>query len=205
MDTIEALEWLKNKEKEEFGWKVFTFFENNHLSRLFWMDPQEINLWLRFHDVILCDSTYGANIYKLRLCLLVAIDNNNMSRIVAQAVLSDETADAYKWLFQCLLHATDNVPPVTLFTDSDPAVINACHEIFPTTNLVNCIFHINMNITKKLKGKLGNSFNNFFNDFLKMRNSLCEQIFNIRLNKLLTDYPQIIPYFQRTLIPNINC
>jgi hypothetical protein len=67
MDAVEALEWLKNKEKEKFSWKVFIFFENNHLSRLF----QEINLWLRFHDVVLCDSTYSTNIYKLRLCLLI--------------------------------------------------------------------------------------------------------------------------------------
>src|ERR1700733_5426307 len=88
------------------------------LTHLFWMSPEQQILWLRYHDVIMHDNTYKTNRYDRPLSLFVTPDNNLKTRIVAQAIVDDET---HEWVFQCIKEATGVMPKVFV-TDSDPAV-----------------------------------------------------------------------------------
>ena len=75
------------------------------------------------------------------LSLMIVVDNHARSRMVATAVVSDETKETYQWIFECLLCATDLAPNV-LFTDANPAMVAAIHESLPTTKHNYCIWHI---------------------------------------------------------------
>ncbi|CAG8734710.1 18135_t:CDS:2, partial [Gigaspora rosea] len=52
------------------------------------------------------------------LTLLVAIDNNTKSQLVAQCLSDDKTSESYEWFFDCILQATNNVPPNSLFENN---------------------------------------------------------------------------------------
>lgn len=51
---------------------------------------------LRYNDVIQTDNTCQTNWFDMYLTLLVIIDNNTKSRLVAQCLSKDETTKSYK-------------------------------------------------------------------------------------------------------------
>jgi hypothetical protein len=63
-------------------------------------------------------------------------------------------------------------------------------------------FHIDLNLRKKLKGKLGNKFEEFRHKFYTCRNSLCEDLFELRWNQLIDQYPAAVKYLSDTLYVN---
>jgi hypothetical protein len=125
------------------------------------------------------DNTCKTNRYNRPLSIFVTPDNNLKTRIVAQAIVDDETQFSYEWVFQCVKEAT-GISPRVFVTDSDPAVSSAVATLFPDTFHMHCIWHIGQNLPKQLKGKLGSNFDNFMKDFYMTRNSLTEKQFNER-------------------------
>src|SRR5437764_11145662 len=100
--------------------------------------------------------THHRQINRMYLSLTIIIDNHARSRMVATAVVSDETKETYQWILECLLHATNGLAPRVLFTDADPGMIAAIHTTLPSTKHNYCIWHIRKNLEKNLKGKLHN-------------------------------------------------
>ena len=153
------------------------------LTHLFWMSSEQQILWLCYHDMIMHDNTCKTNWYNRPLSLFVTSDNNLKTRIVAQAIVDDETQFSYEWVYQCVKEAT-SISPKVLVTDGDPAVNAAVMVQFPDTFHMHCIWHITQNLPKQLKGKLGSSFGKFMKDFYTARNSLKEEQFNERYSNL---------------------
>jgi MULE transposase domain len=75
------------------------------------------------------------------LSLFVTPDNNLKTRIVAQAIVDDESQFSYEWVFKCIIEATD-VSPKVFVTDGDPAVNAAVTVIFPNAFHMHCIWYI---------------------------------------------------------------
>ena len=193
---------LVKQQKENPTLHVDTRFEgqDNHLVGLCWMRPNQQQLWARFHDVILLDTTAKTNRYSMILCVVVLVDNHNRSRLAATAIVSDETKDTFTWLFESINKATGGLAPRLLYTDADPAMIAAVNSSWPNTKHHFCLFHIRKNLEKHLLGKFGSEkWSKFFADFCYVRNSRVESIFNERWNSLLQQYPNAASYLQRQL------
>jgi hypothetical protein len=71
------------------------------------MTPEQIILWIKYHDVIINNNTAKTNMYNMPLSLFVDIDNNGHTKLLAQAIVSDETFETYQWILQCALQATE--------------------------------------------------------------------------------------------------
>ncbi|CAB4492704.1 unnamed protein product [Rhizophagus irregularis] len=100
-----------------------------------------------------------------------------------------------------LFEETD-INPGIIFTDSDLSLINAIKEIYLNTNHLLCIFHIDLNLRKKLKGKLGACFEEFRHKFYTCQNSLCIELFESRWVQLISQYPESAKYMSDTLYVN---
>ncbi|PKY17046.1 hypothetical protein RhiirB3_382219, partial [Rhizophagus irregularis] len=84
----------------------------NELTGLFWMTSYQCNdLWPKYHDVIVYDTTSKTNRYEMALSLFVAVDNNYKTRIVAQALTKYENQADFNWILQCTLQASNNLAP----------------------------------------------------------------------------------------------
>ncbi len=78
----------------------------------------------------------------------------------------DETVESYEWFLDCVLHATNYILPICLFSDSDPALMKAVMSKIPNIHHFLCIFHIQENLRKNLASKLGQDYKSFYKDFL---------------------------------------
>jgi len=65
-----------------------------------------------------------------------------------------------------------------------------------------CIFHIDLNLRKKLKSKLGAHFEEFRRKFYACRNSLYKELFESRWVQLIDQYPESTKYMVETLYIN---
>ncbi len=163
---------------------------SNELTGLFQMTNQQRNeLWSKFRDVIIHDNTAKINHYELVLSLFVSVDNNYKTRVLAQALIKYKIQAYYSQILQCILEATDNLPPIILFTDSDPEMVAAIQIVYPKTRHLLCIYHIVENVKKKAKSKLhGEMVKSFVEDFYHMRNSYNQRQFEVRYNEMLIKY-----------------
>jgi hypothetical protein len=131
--------------------------------------------------------------------LFILVDNDGKSRLGAQAFLNDKTQESYEWILQQTLDATGSEPRVIL-TDMDPAMDAACQNIYKNTYHVHCIWHMSQNLPKRLKAKLETAdFKQFVDDFWKMRNSLCVDVFEHRFQALLENFPSCGEYLRDPL------
>ncbi|RHZ53322.1 hypothetical protein Glove_443g1 [Diversispora epigaea] len=198
-DASTLLTSLLQKKIEDLRWVVdFELDKENQLTRLLWMSPDQIDLWLKYYDVVVNDNTAKTNQYQMLLGIFIIIDNKCKTRLVCQALVSDETLDTHVWILECIRKATEQAP-IVMFTDANPALDAAIPIVFPETYPAHCIFHIAQNLPKNLKGKLGERWNDFIKQFYQCRNSLCEPLFKQRWNQLLNDFPASKDYLLRTL------
>jgi len=165
------------------------------------MSPKQRELYDKFNDVVIVDTTYNTNRFQMLLCIVAVIDNNYRTRIVASAIIENETLDTYSWIFENIYTET-GISPDVAFTDSDPALIRAIMDTFPNVQHLSCIFHIDLNLRKKLKGKLGSQFEEFRQKFYTCRNSLCKDLFERRWSQLVEQYPATVKYLSETLYVN---
>ncbi|CAG8451733.1 20169_t:CDS:1 [Gigaspora rosea] len=113
----------------------------------------------------------------MALCLFVGVDQHRHSRLVGQALISDETTSLYIWVLKNLLVATNNLQPTTIYSDCDTELGLAIEITLSTTRYLYCIFYIVQNIKKHLMHLLGSEFTAFQNDFFICHNTLFEEIF----------------------------
>jgi len=59
------------------------------------MLPQQVQLWIRFCDVIITDDIYKTNWYDMALSLFIIIDNHNQTQIVVQTLIEDKTESTF--------------------------------------------------------------------------------------------------------------
>ena len=175
-------------------------FEERRLNSLFWMSPDQVNSYERYCDIVIIDTTSKTNQFDMILMLVIVVDNNFRNLIVAAAILEDETEATFAWVLQELKNSCDIIP-TALYSDADPALISAVRENYPETQHFHCIFHIDLNLKKKLKGKLHDQFEFFRTKFLMMRNSLCHKKFEIKWKELINEFPACEQYLTRVLYP----
>ena len=179
-DASALLTILMQKKIEDLRWIVkFELDKDNHLTCLFWMTSDQVNLWLKYYDVVINDNTARTNQYQMPFGVFVIIDNKGKTRLVCQVLASDKTLETHIWILECIRRATEQAL-IVMFTDADPALDAAIPIVFPETYPAHCIFHIAQNLLKNLKAKLGEKWADFIKQFYQYRNSLCEPLFKQR-------------------------
>jgi len=162
------------------------------------MLPDQVQRWITYHDVILNDNTHKTNQHNMLLSLFVAVDNHFRTRLVAQALVNDETKETYEWLLKSTLRATNHAPRVFI-TDSDPGMDAAIDSQYSTTYPLHCLYHISQNLLCNLKAPLGSIFNDFLTDFYMCQNILSPVDFDSQWNNLIVTYPKAANYLNSEL------
>ncbi|EXX77343.1 hypothetical protein RirG_024610 [Rhizophagus irregularis DAOM 197198w] len=157
------------------------------------MAPNQIIAYEKYHDVVIVDTTSRTNQFDMILMLFTVVDNNFRNLIVVAALLEDETEVTFTWGLQELKNSCEVIPTV-LYSNADPALISAVKNNYQDTCHLHCIFHIDLNLRKKLKGKLRDQFKDFCTKFLKMCNSLYHNQFENGWNTLINEYPKCQQY-----------
>ncbi|CAG8748508.1 11714_t:CDS:2, partial [Racocetra persica] len=91
-DASNLLKELQKMKKNDSTWFITYHYIKNHLYYIFWMTSYQQTLYLKYYDIILTDNT---------------------------ALMSDETTSSYIWVLKNLLAATNNLLPMTIYSDCD--------------------------------------------------------------------------------------
>lgn len=103
------------------------------------------------------------------LLVIVGFTATGASIYLGFAFIRDEEQDTYEVVLQCLREAYNQLKlqyPRTILTDREEALINAIHEVFPGTETIICIWHINMNLMKRARPILADQIANARRDGL---------------------------------------
>jgi hypothetical protein len=135
-------------------------------------------------------------------CFFAIIDNCNRTRLVATALLEDETEESFVWALSMIKKCTNDLIPKVVFTDSDPAMANAISLEFSDSVHCLCLFHIDLNLKKNLRNKLkSDEFKAFRVEFFQCRNTLVSTLFESRWEHLKSKYIPASNYIKRQLDP----
>jgi len=118
------------------------------LEDIFFAHPESIKLLNTFPTVLVIDSTYKTNDYRMPLFEIVGWTSTKMTYSVGFAFLHFELEDNFTWaltMVKGLLSSKDNMPEV-IVTDMDGALMNAVGTVFPETYTMLCFFHIGKNV-----------------------------------------------------------
>jgi len=121
------------------------------LEDIFFSHPESIKLLNTFPTVLVMDSTYKTNNYRMLLFEIVGCTSTKMTYSVGFAFLHFELEDDFTWALtkvKGLLSSKDNMPKV-IVTDKDDALMNVVDTVFPETYTMLCFFHIGKNVRAK--------------------------------------------------------
>ncbi|XP_078166558.1 protein FAR1-RELATED SEQUENCE 5-like isoform X2 [Carex rostrata] len=131
--------------------------EDNVAKNIFWVDGRSRRAYLEFGDVIIFDTTYNTNKYRMPFAPFVGVNHHQQSVFFGCALVRDEKKTTFGWLFKTWLRVMGGKKPKTIFTDQDPAMKAAIEVVFrgDTVHRV-CIWHV----LRKARDHLGVLYGN---------------------------------------------
>ncbi|XP_027356433.1 protein FAR1-RELATED SEQUENCE 2 isoform X2 [Abrus precatorius] len=161
---------------------------NRHLRSVFWVDSKGRLDYQYFHDIVLIDTFYMKNKYKIPFVPVVGVNHHFQYILIGCALVGEETVSAFTWLMRTWLKAMGNQPPKVVITDQEKFLKEAVVEVFPDTRHCFCLWHILCKITKNLD-YIVNENNNFMENFDKcIHHSFSDEQFGKRWWKLINRF-----------------
>ncbi|XP_076944427.1 protein FAR1-RELATED SEQUENCE 5-like [Bidens hawaiensis] len=121
----------------------------NALEDLFFVHPTSYMIYRAFPHVLVIDTTYNTNVYKMPFVQIVGVTSTRKTFHIEMAAVSNEKKDNFTWVLTMLKTTLDNcMMPRVILTDCDLALMNACEIVFPNAAKLLCRWHINENIKK---------------------------------------------------------
>ena len=117
------------------------------------MHPNGIKLFNTFSTVLVLDSTYKTNKYRLPLLEIVGVTSTELTFSIAFAYMMYEKEDTIIWaLERChdLLHSKD-ISSKVVFTNLDNTLMNFVDTVFLEASTMLCEYHIERNFRAKCK------------------------------------------------------
>ncbi|KAL7163345.1 hypothetical protein ACSBR2_039443 [Camellia fascicularis] len=126
--------------------------QDGHLTYLFSAHPSSIMLTRSYSNVFVMDCTYKTNKYKMPLLDIIGVSSFNISFYSCFASLDKEGEEDYVWALQMFSKILGPIGhPFAIVSDRELALMNAIQVVFPTTNNLLCVWHIEKNILVNYK------------------------------------------------------
>ncbi|XP_050378377.1 protein FAR1-RELATED SEQUENCE 5-like [Argentina anserina] len=135
----------------------------NRLIRCFWVDSSEKKSYAHFGDVVVFDTTYNTNRYKMFFAPLLGVNHHGQTLVFGCTFLSNENFDSFVWLLNTWLAAMPRGAPKVIITDQDQAMAKAIGHVLPNTFHRYCVWHI----LRKFQDKTSTEFMNKYYDSFK--------------------------------------
>ncbi|XP_038680255.1 protein FAR1-RELATED SEQUENCE 4-like [Tripterygium wilfordii] len=113
--------------------------ETNELQDLFFPHPRSLDILPAFPFVLLMDSTYKTNRFRMPLFEIVGVTSTEKTFSVAFVLLQSENEDNYTWALSCLRSMIDQcLLPRVILTDRELALMKAIACVFPEATALLC-------------------------------------------------------------------
>ncbi|XP_009801826.2 protein FAR1-RELATED SEQUENCE 5-like [Nicotiana sylvestris] len=120
------------------------------ITNIFWADGKMIRDFKIYGDIVSFDTTYRTDKEYRPLALFVGLNNHREMVIFGAALLYEESAESFEWLFNAFFRIMSAEKPKTFITDQDPAISFAVSLVMPQTYHRLCVWHLEKNAFKHL-------------------------------------------------------
>ena len=133
LDAADVLQLLQEMKQEDDRVMYFHTVDDNHaLQHIFWMLPWSKELYAKYHDVVVFDTTYQINRYKMPCGIFVGVNNHGQSIPLAGCLILDEKRETFAWVFRCFVDA-GGIAPSAILTYQDQWMGAAIKDVFLQT------------------------------------------------------------------------
>lgn len=129
--------------------------QTGEILNLFYIHQDCIELFKQNPDIILLDSTYKTNRYKMAMLNIGAVGSDNKNISVGVCFMRNENYESHQWTLQQLRKMINEHSielPLTIITDRELALMNPLQQVFPESRHLLCAWHVNQNVRYKTKG-----------------------------------------------------
>jgi hypothetical protein len=163
---MQSLEYFKKKQSDDprFYYDFKVDKKTNTVENIFWCDATSRRMYELYGDCISFDTTFKTNRYNMPFAPFVGVTGHGDNCLFGCAILQNESAETFEWLFLTFLKCMGGKSPKTIITDQDAAMARAIPAVFIHTVHRNCLFHV----VKKAEEKHPRSFGkipNLHNEF----------------------------------------
>ncbi|XP_050896317.1 protein FAR1-RELATED SEQUENCE 6-like [Lathyrus oleraceus] len=157
------------EDRSEMQQLLKLFYDNSHVSRyrtcedgvtvrdIFWTHPNSIKLFNMFPIVLIIDSTYKTNKYRLPLLEMVGVTSTEKTYYVGFAFLEREKEENVTWALEVcreMLKDQEEMLKV-IVTDRYTSLMNSVAKVFPTSYALLCSCHTTKNVRSRVKVAVG--------------------------------------------------
>ncbi len=155
-----------------------------YLCKLFFASKIMKENYASFGDIVLIDSTYQTNIYKVPLVVFTGIAPDGRNIIFGMAFVNEKYA-TYQWLLKHFLQMHEKTPNLFV-TDGDPAICKAVGDYFLQSEHFVCQWHLKRNLTRHFAYlKKGNNADPYYS-LLKLPHVSDKALFEEKYRKVET-------------------
>ena len=90
--------------------------ESDRVKNIFWANASCRGVYQDFGDCVMFDTTYKTNKYHMPLGVFVGTNNHLHTTFFGFALIRDEDADSFKWLFKTFLRCMRGKAPTCILT-----------------------------------------------------------------------------------------
>ena len=125
----------------------------NVVQDLFWTHPDSIKLPNSFDIVLMMDSTYKTNMYKLPLLYIIGVMSTGQTFSVTFILVEAERENNFVWALERLkgLFTRVDLYPKVIVSDKDLALMNTIGVVFLEAYNILYQFHVDKNVKAKCK------------------------------------------------------
>lgn len=163
--------------------------------------------------VLHADSTYKLNWEGYPVLVFGTTDRNKAFHPIVIAFSSNETAADYKFCIETIVESLQkifnkNSMFQTLVSDAAPAIKNGFSDVFPNQDLIQCYFHVSMNIKKTEKIKKVDNRTSILRDLSQLQLSPSQDMFTVGAGLFLAKWqkkePEFTAYFKKQWLSKKN-
>ncbi|PNX99877.1 protein FAR1-related sequence 6-like, partial [Trifolium pratense] len=147
-DAVQNYFIRMQKQNNQFYY-VMDFDDESRLRNVFWADARSRAAYEYFGEAVTFDTTYLTNRYDMPFAPFVGVNHHGQSVLLGCALLSNEDAKTFTWLFTTWLECMHQRAPNAIITDQDKAMKNAIEIVFPKAHHRWCLWHIMKKIPEK--------------------------------------------------------
>ncbi|KAL6623021.1 hypothetical protein ACP70R_032900 [Stipagrostis hirtigluma subsp. patula] len=148
-DIENTLKYLNKFQMEHPGfYYTMKTDKDNTVQSIFWTDARSRMDYELYGDFVSFDTTFSTNRYNMPFAPIVGINGNGNNILFGCALLENQKADTFGWLFKAFLEVMNGKKPALIMTDQDSAMRSSIKEILPGTLHRLCVWHIWRNIVK---------------------------------------------------------
>ena len=153
----------------------------NRIEKLFFAKMSFQKILKYNHEVLLIDTTYKTNKYKMLLIIISGVTSLNTSYYITFVFVFKETFEVYKWVVECIknLYKYFDIPDLNvILIDAHKSLIQAITIVYPLKSHLLCLWYINKNVVVHCKKWFNNkTWKEYLGIWHEILYTLTEEVF----------------------------